>query len=97
MSVHITMTMICLNQPFFIITDAKTLPRKPSKCTCRNLINLNVHTIDEDKIVCFRERDTAEIYRLKSEELTKKYNVNQVDSRDVVKLLDCFDLDLSMR
>lgn len=90
--------MICLNQQFYILTDMATLPKKLSQCSCRNLINLNYHTLDDNKkLVCFRSKETAEIHRLRSDELTKNYRVNKVDSRDIVQILDCFDLECELK
>ncbi len=88
--------MICLNQQFYILTDTATLPKKPSQCSCRNLINLNFRTYD-NKLVCFRFKETAEIHRLRSDELTKNYRVNRVDSRDILQILDCFDLEFELK
>ena len=42
-------------------------------------------------------KETEEIHRLRSDELTKNYRVNRVDSRDILQILDCFDLECELK
>lgn len=88
--------MICLNQNFYILTDTANIRKKVSKAPCRKLLNINILT-EDNLLIAFTERDSAEVHRLRSDRFTKLYAVNKVDSHDIVRLIECFDLELKLK
>lgn len=90
--------MICLNQKFFILAD-RALNRKISSYKCHALINLNfvTHPANDDNVILFREKENAEVYRMKHDKYIDRYLTIHVDSHDVCKLCECFNLEVDMR
>lgn len=88
--------MICLNQNFYILTDTANIRHKISKAPCRKLLNINMLT-EDNHLVAFTKKDSAEVHLLRSEPFTKLYTVNKVDSHDIVRLIECFDLELKLK
>lgn len=88
--------MICLNQTFYILTDTPNIRSKISKAPCRKHLNINILT-EDNQLVAFTQKDSAEVHRLRSDHFMKLYAVNEVDSHDIVRLIECFDLELKLK
>jgi hypothetical protein len=89
------MNKYSVTKHYYILCD-KGVPRKLSEYSCPTLANLNYKVNSRKRLMVFHTKKSAEFYKnfqIDSPHDDFGYHIRSVDSSDICKLSECFNLN----